>query len=423
MAMKKLRPLTLRFRLDVIVGGLFCAAGSLVAQEALRTAVQGDRSYETRNAPDYQPRDERMRIGPVSFDIGVSYGLEWNDNINLTSGNQESDVIHRPGVNLRAVWPATKESTLSFGTGIGYVKYMDNSDLDQFTIAPDSELAWDISVEDFIFTLYDNVQYSQDVVSQGGLSGTAQFPRLENTVGVRMLWHPSRYDVEAGYAHYNFFADSDTFDYLTRSSEQFFGRVAYHFGAITRAGIEASGALTDYDSATRDDNQNLSIGPFVDWQLMRDLRITLRGGLVTYFFDDGATTNRTSDLNSYYFGASVKHALTDHITHSLSVDRSVQQGINQGGDVAESLSLSYHVAWAFHRRASLSVSPFYEHATEPQLGVEEEYDHYGINLGLSYRFTNRLTSSLGYRYTERETNFIGRDYQQNSVILSASYQF
>lgn len=408
----------------MIVGGLLCAAGSLVAQEALRTVVQGDRSYEARNAPDFRPRDERMRIGPVNFGVGVAYGLEWNDNINLTSTNLESDLIHRPGVNLRAVWPATKDSTLSIGMGIGYVKYMDNSDLDQLTITPDSELAWDIPVEDFVFTLYDRVNYSQDAVSQGGLSGTAQFPRLENTAGVRMLWRPSRYDFETGYAHYNFFSDSSGFDYLSRSSEQFFARVAYHFGAITRAGVEASGALTDYDSATRDDNQNVSFGPFVEWQLTRDLRITLRGGYVIYFFDSGASTNTNTDLSSYYFGLTVNHQLTDFITHGLTIDRSVQQGLNQGSGVTEGLTLSYNVAWAFHRRASLSVSPFYEHATEPQFGFEEEYDRYGISVGVSYRFTDRLTTSVGYRYTSKDSNFVpSRDYQQSSVTFSANYQF
>lgn len=423
--MKNIRPLTLRFSLSVIVGGLLCHAIPLTAQEALRTAVQGDRSYEARNAPTYRPQDERMRIGPVNFAVGVSYGLEWNDNINLAASNEESDFIHRPGVNLRAVWPATDESTLSFGMGIGYVKYMENSHLDQLTLAPDSELAWDIRVEDFIFTLYDSVSYSQDVVSQGGLSGTAQFPRLENTAGVRMLWRPSRYDVEAGYAHYNMFADSDTFDYLSRSSEQFFGRVAYHFGAITRAGLEASGALTDYDDPTRDDNQNLSVGPFVEWQLMQDLRITLRGGYVIYFLDSGATTNQTDDLSSYYFGLTVNHRLTDFITHGLSVDRSVQQGINQGSDVTETLNLSYNVAWAFHRRASLSVSLFYERGNEARFEDEEEYDRFGFSLGLGYRITNHLSSSLGYRYTTKDSDFTGRDrdYQQNSVTLSASYQF
>jgi opacity protein-like surface antigen len=156
---------------------------------------------------------------------------------------------------------------------------------------------------------------------------------------------------------------------------------------------------------------------------MQDLRITLRGGYVIYFFDSGGTTNRTDDLSSYYFGLTVNHRLTDFITHGLSVDRSVQQGLNQGSDVTESLNLSYNVSWAFHRRASVSVSPFYEHGNEPQFGVEEKYDRFGFSLGLSYRFTNQLTSSLGYRYTERSTNFAGRDYQNNSVTFGANYQF
>lgn len=407
----------------MIAGGLLCAATSLVAQDALRTAVRGDRSYEARNAPDYAPRDERMRIGPVNLSVGVSYGLEWNDNVNLTSANPESDLIHRPGMNLRAVWPATKESTLSVGVGIGYEKYMDNSDLDGLNISPDSELAWDISIEDWRITFHDHMSYSRDAISEASLSGTGEFPRFENTVGVRTHWRPNRYAFEAGYAHVNFISDSSGFDDLTHTSEQFFSRLAYHVAEVTRVGVEASGEITDYDSADRDDNQNVSVGPFVEWQLMRDLRVSLRGGFVTYFFDSGATTNQNSNLNTYYFALSVDHQLTDHISHGLSIVRSVRQGLNEGSDVTEDLVMRYNISWAFHRRASLSVSPYFERGTTARYGVEEVYDRFGADLGISYRLTNHLMANLGYRYTKRESNFAGNDYLQNSVTFSASYQF
>jgi len=425
MALKKTQPSILRLGLHLTVAALFLAASPLVAQEALRTAVQGDRSYEKRNASDYLPRDERMQIGPVSFGVSAYYGLEWNDNVNLTATNPDNDLIHRPGVNLRALWPATKDSTLSFGMGIGYEKYMDNSDLDSLNISPDSELAWDIPIKDWVITLYEGVTYSQDAISEAGLSGTGEFPRLENTIGVRTRWHPNRYIFEAGYAHYNFISDSSEYDYLTRSAEQFFGRVAYQVAAITRAGVEASAELTDYDSADRDDNQNVSVGPFVEWQLMRDLRIMLRGGFVTYSFDSGATTNRSSDLDTYYFGLSMNHQLTEHLMHGLSVVRSVQQGINEGSDVTEVLTVRYNVSWAFHRHASLSVSPYFEHGNEPQYGVEEIYDRFGVNLGVSYRLTDQLTTGLGYSYNNKDSDFAlqNRDYKQNSVTLSVSYQF
>lgn len=421
----------LRCKLGTAFAGvLWSCTFSLKAQEALQSAVAGDRSYEARQAPDYQPRDERMRIGPVNLALSAAYGLTWNDNVRLAPTNEDADLIHEPGVNLRAVWPATRDSIFSIGVGVGYRKYTDNSELDTLNITPDSELAWDIPIQDWVITLHDRISYSQDVVNEGGLSGTAQFPRLENTVGVRAQWLPGQYFFEMGYEHYNFVSDTSGFDYLSRSSEQFYGRVGYRFAPITRVGLEASGSLTDYDDPTRGDNQSLSIGPFADWQLTRSLRFTVRGGYVIYFLEPAAAAPATTgDLSSYYFGGSAQHQLTDFISHSVSVDRSVQQGINQGSSVSERLNLNYSISWAFHRSARLSVGPFYEQAKEEQSGVAgllaEDYERYGASVGLGFSLSSRLSAGVSFRHTTKSSDVAiqNQDYKQNTVALTANYRF
>ena len=153
------------------------------------TAVEGDRLYETRQAAAKAPiRDDQLRAGPVYLQASLAYSLEWNDNIYYTPTNTEDDFIHRPQLNLGATWPVSDDSRLTFGVGLGYQHYMDHSDLDRMILTPDSELAWDIKIKDLVLTLYDRAEYSQDVVSQGGLSGTAEFPRIENTAGTRARW-------------------------------------------------------------------------------------------------------------------------------------------------------------------------------------------------------------------------------------------
>ena len=74
---------------------------------------------------------------------------------------------------------------LSFGVGVSYEHYLDNSHLSHLNVSPDSALAWDITAKDWLFTIYDRISYSQDVISQAALSGTARFPRFENTAGLR----------------------------------------------------------------------------------------------------------------------------------------------------------------------------------------------------------------------------------------------
>jgi opacity protein-like surface antigen len=427
--LKRERPAGWRCSLGFIAGAvLHLAVGSSPAQEALTTAVAGDQAYRARSASDYLP-SAQLRAGPVNFNVGLHYELEWNDNIRYASSNLESDFIHRPQMDVRATWAATKDSVLSFGTGIGYQTYMNHSDLDRMLITPNSELAWDIPVEDFVFTLYDRFLYSQDVASQASLSGTAQFPRLENTIGIRVRWSPEKYQFELGYAHYNFISEGATFDYLGRASEQFFGRAAYRVAEKTLVGLEVSGSLTDYETTPQRNNQSVSVGPYVEWQLLADLRLGLRGGYVTYFQVPDLALGQGGTTGSYYFGLEADHQLTEHVTHRLSVTQEVQQSLNAGSGFLEQLSIHYSVTWAFLRNASFSTDFFYENGNTPQPGINpqssinEKFDRLGFGAGMNWQLLRHLAVGMAYRYTTRDSNLPARGYHQNLATLSGNYQF
>lgn len=397
------------------------------AQDALRTALRGDDAYRERIAEEFVPPDDALRAGPVLFQAAASYGLEWNDNLFLTPNDPEDDLIHRPQVNLTAIWPVTETSQLSLGLGIGYQAYMDHSELNGLTLAPLSALAWDFRVEDFIFTVSDQFSYSQDASSQGTISsGTDQFPRFENTVGLRVRWNPSRYVFELGYAHYNFISVSGSatnFDYLDRTAEQFFGRAAIRIAEASMAGLEISSSLTDYRSFQQSDNVSVSVGPFIDWQVTHALNLNLHGGLVNYTYDPSLLQPVSQDLNTYYAGLRARHQLTDHINHEFLITQGVEQALNVGSDYIESFRCSYRVSWAFHRSASLSFDASYEQSDEPQLGVSSTYDVYGAGLGIGLQPMDHLGVNLAYHYTTRTSDVAGQDYDQNMVTLAVSYQF
>ena len=359
----------------------------------------------------------------MTFSASVSYGLEWYDNIRFASTNAEADVVHRPQVNVQAFWPATKDSTLSFGVGVGYQKYQKHSDLDQAYLAPDSELAWDIPVKDFVFTLSDRFLYSQDVLSQPSLSGTAQFPRIENTAGVRARWYPDRYLFELAYAHHNFFPASSQFDYLEHSSEQFFARAGYRFAPATHVGVETSGSLDNYNSNEQPDRTSASLGPFVEWQMTHAISLSARGGYVMNKFERSSLTGQTSDLNSYYVGLGVNHQLTDYITQNLSATRDIQPGLNRGSAYIELFTLQYHVGWAFYRHANIAADFFYDHGTEPQFHVKETFDRVGAGMGLSCQILQHLSGGLAYRYVTKSSKTASGDYQENLVTMNLTYHF
>lgn len=418
-------PLPRMARGTALVLGAGMAVGS--AQDALQTAIQLDRSYEQRSTGRFLPPEEGLRTGPVTYAISLGYGVEWNDNIFYRKRHRESDWIHTPQASVRAIWQATKDSVLSAGVGLGYRKYMDHSELDRFYVSPDTALFYDVPVRDWVITLFEQASYSTDVLSQGALSGRAEFPRFENTVGFRALWLPDRYVIGFGYAHYNFVSDGDRFSYLDRASDQGFVRLGYRWAELSQAGVEASGAWTRFSSDLRGDNRNLSVGPYVLWQLTEATDFTLRGGYTFYEFDGDAFNPRDRELSSWYLGLDARNRLTEYVVQSVSVARLVTQGVNRGpgyfSDYIESLTAAYRLQWAFHERGLAGFDAFYEHSTEPRGGVDETYNRYGLGLNVRWQFGRHWIGSAGYRFTWKDSDTDDYDYHLNLVSLQINYRF
>lgn len=396
--------------------------GVVCGQDALQNAVQGDKNYRERITPR-RNQDQYHTIGAVSYFSTLSYGVEWRDNVLNTETDRRSDFIHRPRFDVNAIWNATQTSKLNFGLGISYTKYSRLSGQNRFSIAPNSEIAWDLRSKDFLFTLYDRMSYSDEVVSQGGITGVAAFPRLDNTAGVRVTWSPSRWVVQTGYGHQNFQSSAATFSYLNRATENLFQRVGYHLAPATILGIEASESLTRYAQSVQADNQSLSAGPYLNWQLTQSLSLNLRGGFVHYSFDTLPGQPPAEGFSSYYTGVEANHILTKNIRHSLSSDRRVQQGMNRGSQYMQSTDVHYNISWQFNTHGSLIGDTFYEVAREPRLLDVEDYTRVGGGIGLHYEVVKHFAPTLRYSYARRDSNLPDRSYFANSVTLSLIYRF
>lgn len=428
--------------LFIIVAG----TSAVTAQEALDTAIRGDRSEQARQlaAAPSDTAPERLRAGPVEFNIGLSYGFEYVDNVRNTSKPREEDYIQRPQVNFSGFLPISDTGRLTLGFGVGYADYIRNNDLDRLDFSPNSELAYDFAVKEVRFTIFDSFDYSYDVQSVGAVNGVSQLPRFQNTIGIRATWSPSRWSYQAGYSHVNFITQQGSsretdFEHLDRAAEQIFGRVAYAFAPATRGGLETSLGITDYSSATQSDNVNASVGPFVEWQVRESLTVSLRGGFTLYSFDGAPATTTapirparpSRTLDSYYAGITASHRLTDFINHSVSINRSIQAGVNQGSDYTESTSVGYFVNWTLTQDLSVGANFGYVHGTESQqanfddssLEFATDYDTYSAGISARYLITQRATASLGYNHNRSVSSGASRNFFVNRLSLTVAYQF
>jgi len=410
---------------------VFYPGATARAQEALHSALALD-AVVLAQTPTVALPPEQPHLGPVSFTLGAYFGVEANDNINASQNGPQADTIIHSGLNVGLFWPATDQSDLNFSLTMGYAKYLRHPSNDRIEIAPGSALTWKISFDDGSLTFYDQFSDSQSVTTEASVSGVSNLPRIDNTIGARAGWQPGRWLFELGYSHDNFFSDAPADRYLNRASEFFIFRGAHRLAEDTQLGLEASTSLTGYEIPIQSNNTSYSLGPYFEWQITHFINASARGGYTVYAFAANGPGQPAQNLSSYYGSLKLTQQLTEFVSHSLSVERDISLGLNQGNNYTEQLTASYAADWAATANLGLHLNLTYENGTQPltelflgviPVTVTEKYNRIGISPGISYQFTKKLSGSLTGSHWERTSNISGKGYQDNTVAALLNFTF
>ena len=211
----------------------------LSAQDAVRPSLAGEQASEARRQ-DIEHIPYNLMTGPIKYRVSATFGIEYNDNINLSDNNAESDVIIHPQVNIDAIWPVTQINTLRLDIGLGYAFYIDHSDQDTngILLSPGSQIAFDVFIGDFRINFHDRFSLQQDPVEELQLSNVADYGRFENTAGVSVMWDLNKAVLTFGYDHYTYIATNSDFDYLDRNAEEIVGSASFAVTNTTGVGLE-----------------------------------------------------------------------------------------------------------------------------------------------------------------------------------------
>ena len=422
----------------------------IYAQDAIRPSLAGQEDYEARQE-DISRIPYNLLLGPVRFRVGASVGVEYNDNINYAEVNTQDDVIITPNMTLDAIWPITQLNTLRLDLGIGYSFYLDHSEdnTDAILIAPKSQLAFDIFVGDFRIDIHDKFQLEQDPIEEGALSNVTNYGRFENTAGVSVLWDLNKLLLQVGYDHYNFIATNSDFDYLNRNSEIVGGSAAFIVNPTLTVGVEGSAIWTRYTDDNNgvgimNDNEDYSVGGFVELALTNNLKVRAAGGyqwinfdqhFVTFFFGPfGIPFPDHKDLQDYYVNGLVTHRINAQLSQTLSAGHENQLGVN-----SNYITLNYvrhTLSWNLIRNVLLSTEFFFEDAEESggDVGATpftvltgqpagEHFQRIGGAITLGYQLTPHVTLGVRYQGTSKDSNVFLRDYNQNRVSVDGTYSF
>ena len=413
-------------------------------------------------APDFT-RPYNLKVGPIALTLNAGLGIEFQDNINLTSKNTQSDLILRPYLGMSGVWQVTKLNSLEMRTTLGYTKYLEHSDLDteNLTIAPDSAIRLNIFIGDIKLVLHERFSLEEDPITEGGVSGVAKLGRFTNTVGATALWDMNDVIWSLGYDHYDFITTGNTantngdadqnLSSLDHSTEQLSTAFVFKLAPTTNVGIEGTASLSQYRHNPNGDSTMFMIGPFLDMQLTRYTHLNFSGGYQLYNSDDDnnaptpevlsssgvsgfSTVPRSSSHRSngdgagYYFSVALTHRLNRPYSDRLSVSRELQIGLL--ADRTETFTISYTGNWAMNRRMSLTSYLFYENVHETGQGAGSygtsqlpDYQRFGATISTSFQLTKKMNVGINYQFTKQLSDISTLDYTQNRVSLQFGYQF
>ena len=436
----------------LLILGMVCAgiSGQVQAQDAIRPSLAGQDAYNARQE-DVSRIPYNLLLGPVRFRVGATVGVEYNDNINYAEVNTKDDVIVTPNLTLDAIWPVTQLNTLRFDLGLGYSFYLDHSDndTDYLLVAPRSQLAFDIFIGDFRINLHDRMSLQQDPIQEGALSNVVNYGRFENTAGISVLWDLNKILLQIGYDHYNFVATNSDFDYLNRNADSVGASAAFIINPTLTIGAEGNAVWTRYDDegsgvGILNDNEDYSVGGFVELALTNNLKVRAAGGyqwmdfdqnFVTFFFGPFALQFPDhQDSRDYYVNGLISHRINAQISQTLSAGHENQLGVN-----SNFITLNYvrhAVSWNILRNTLLTTEFFYEDAEESGgvvggniltvLNGQREGEHFhriGGAVTLGYQLTPHVTLGVRYQGTSKDSNVFLRDYNQNRVSVDGTYSF
>lgn len=406
-----------------LVAASMFGPSSVSGQDALDDLVALDTARVQRREQVVSPY-YTFKSGDFRLLATPSLGLDWNDNINASSTDKESDFILRPFLQLDMTHPLTQVNLLTLNLGLGYEYYFNHHENSAWLIRSGSALSFDMYVKDFVINLHDRISFSRDSSQEPAVANTSDYGNFENTVGILTSWNLNKGTISLGYDHQNVISAESEFDSQTHASEIFLSRASYLVHSEVQTGLEGTVSFTDYVQPVLNDNTAYSIGPFVSWQPGTALRVTGRAGYTYYDFQQTSTSIETANLSTYYLDLTVTHDATKVMSYSVSVGRDVRLGVET--DVIEEVYFRPNFTWRFFKNISLITGLSYEYGNQGAGNISggqvETYNWLGATIGVNWPFMKRLSLGLNYRLTLRESDLPDQGYNQNVIGLALTYR-
>lgn len=410
-----------KFQWSVLgIGALWIAVGNNgVAQDALQ-ATRNRQEYIRSRARSRETAPLPAHLGPVQFALAGGLRMAYDSNVFLEENNTRDDFYISPNLSLDAHWPIDPLSGVNFTTRVGYQKYVQYDQKDQFRI-PTSNLSWYRTWRNFRVGVHDHFRLIEDPAEDTAAANTAKFGGFENTAGLALTTFNDSMNATAGYDHFEYIATAGAAERRARSAEYLFARAGYIFQPWIQAGPEFSAGFTDYDRNFLSDSDNYSIGAYAEIQVTEKLRVDPHAGWTYYDFGPSLVQPVASTHDSFFGDVSVIHDYNRYFSQSLSGGYRNQLGSE--ANLEETLFAAYALRFRLNPRINMGLGAGVTQSSESQSRQTDDFQTYRIGPSFQFRLTSHLSTGLAYQYYQRKSDANIRNYSRSIVSLNLTGNF
>jgi hypothetical protein len=391
-------------------------------QESVRMSMAGAAAAEAQRRAASTIGYYNLKLGPTAWNFGAGLGVDYNSNVNSTEDNPQGDVILRPQMNTRMLWPVTDRNSINLALGAGYSAYVSHTELDRLFLTPGSGLSFDVYAGDFWINLHDRFSITENSYQDPTVTGTGDYSQLQNALGTAVLWDLNKVVLKLGYDHVNYVSLASSGSQPDGMLEVASLTAGYAPKPGMLAGLEVGGGLISYtgDNVFYSSARQWNVGGFFDTSVSEHIHATAHAGYMAYYPESSRGTVSDTDFNGVYAELDLSHRLNEYVSYTLSAGRTVNLVFYNGPYEGYYARLS--ADWRILRQINLTTSLGYEYGTQLS-GVPETWDRYDVGVSLRRNITKKLWASLGYQLYLRQSDLPGRSYDLNVASLNFNYAF
>lgn len=358
--------------------------------------------------------------GTLNFTTSVYGGLEFNDNVTLSSSGQ-SGLAVRTGITTGVHYPVSEKNELTFDATLERLTYISgvSGSEDYNSILPGTATTFTVFAGPVRVRNFLQTELTEDPVASPVINNTARFGRFNALAGTQIDWDMNKVIWQLTGSVGRQFATEAVNDQIDLWRYAVGLRTVFPVGPGTAWGLSTSYAITRYDEPIQNDSTTRTAGAFGRVAIGRNMSLEAAAGLQWVDYDSTGSIADTDDFNGVYGSLAFAHQLRRTLSYTLSARHDIDEGY--GTNFYRITELSLSTTLKMMHKWDLVGTAGWQWIDESGTGEQAKR----LNLGLEGRrpLGRKLDGAVGVSHVQKFSDQAGKDYTQNRAYFSLRYTF